>query len=73
MNPPRLPMRLIKPIEAAAADSPSVSVGKTQKGAENEYPQAVVRQSQVRTIGKLWPGTALSVKKVAVSIRGIAA
>jgi hypothetical protein len=66
-------MRLIKPMEAAAADSPKVRVGSTQKGGGNAYPPAVVRHSQVRTIGKLWPGTALRVKKLAARIKGIAA
>ena len=30
-NPPRFPTELIRPIAAAAADSPSVRVGRTQK------------------------------------------
>ena len=73
MNPPRLPIKLINPIEAAAADSPRARLGNTQKGGGNAYPAAVVRQSKVRTMGKFQPGQVLRAKNAAHSIKGMAA
>jgi hypothetical protein len=61
---------LMKPTEAAAADSPRIKLGMTQKETPQEKAEAPVKQSSSKTKGNGRPGRALSRKKQAARIRG---
>src|SRR4051794_19222096 len=70
MNPPRFPMELIRPNDAAAADAPNVLVGRTQNVGGHAMVVAAVSASQVMINGKGWPGIAESGKKMAPASNG---
>src|SRR2546426_8288887 len=60
----------MKPMEAAAADSPRVKVGSTQKGGGKAYIAAAVSESQARTAVGPRPGRALRLKAAAATTMG---
>src|SRR4051812_48227939 len=70
MNPPRFPMELMRPSDAAAADAPNVLVGRTQNTGGQAMVVAAVRASQIMISGNGWPGTAESGKKMAPASSG---
>src|ERR1700730_13228653 len=71
-NPPRFPTELIRPKDAAAADSPSVKVGSTQKEGVHANSTAPVAQSHNITAGNGVSAKALSGKKSPASPNGTA-
>src|SRR4051812_22568369 len=59
-------------MEAAAADSPRVNVGRTQKGGGNLDAAKVVRHNHISTSPNGWPGIALSTKNIDATMSGTA-
>src|SRR5690349_6303633 len=71
-NPPRLPIELTSPMEAAAADSPRTMVGSTQNEGAQAHSITAVKQSQIMVRAKGWPGIVVNPKKVPAKTSGIA-
>src|SRR5207244_300807 len=69
MKPPRFPIELIRPIDAAAADAESETVGNTQKGGGQQEAAMPSSASQTITAAKGCPGIALSARKNPVAAR----
>ena len=64
-------MELIRPIEAAAADSPRVSVGSTQYDGAQAHNNMPVSESHNIFKGKPCPGITVKAKKPPASAKGM--
>src|SRR4051812_33520741 len=67
-----LPIELMRPMDAAAADSPSVSVGSTQNGGDQAHKHMPVTQSQNITAKNDRPGIADMANAQPAAMRGSA-
>jgi len=72
MNPPTFPIVLMKPMDAAAADSPMVIVGNTQNGGDHAHNIMPVMLSQIMVTTKGCPGMVIIANDNPAIIRGIA-
>src|SRR5262245_39439271 len=67
IHPDRFAHMLMKPIDTAAADADSVSVGNTQNGDAQKTAKKPNRHSQENTSPHDWFGSVLSTRKVPVA------
>src|SRR6516162_5889410 len=65
-------MVLTKPTDAAAADSPIVMVGNTQKDGDHAQSDNPVTHSQAMVAGNDWPGMVIIAKDKPAMIKGTA-
>lgn len=67
ISPARLAHILKKPIDTAATEADTLSVGSTQNGGGQKTEKTTARHSQAKTAAQGWPGRTLAARNTPVS------